>query len=307
MTVQRDDRLRRSSCCQAIVAPLVMSGNVSEPNASPGSLSAMRRLAALALMLTALPLAPASAADRLLTTWVVERTTSAPAPLTIRGGAGAHDGDYAFAAVAGATVRNGRFTGAEGGLFFGIAPDSDVSARTPVADVECKDVPVASGVCAASMSGGGIAFAVWWDEPTFNRAFLVLRGVDKNMDLGEDGSPGWRLSRWTGTTRVVTDADMASAGSAMGRGAGAFGSASAPGGVGGSVAIGSLPCESLVVGAGSGAATLTGGTKDAVATCADQAPPAAAAPGSTEWVFEGAAGGVSAHPARLVVIQAPAP
>lgn len=265
----------------------------------------MRRLAVLALLLTALPLAPASAADRLLTTWVVERTTSSPAPLTIRGGAGAHDGDYAFAAVAGATVRDGRFTSAEGGLFFGLAPDSQVSAHTPAADVECKDVPVASGVCAGAITGGGIAFVVWWDEPAFNRAFLVLRGVGKSMDLGEDGSPGWRLSRWTGTTRVVTDADMVTAGSAMGRGAGAFGYADAPGLAGGSVAIGSLPCENFVVGAGAGAATLTGGTKDAVATCADSSPPAAAAPGSTEWVFEGAAGGVAAHPARLVVIQAP--
>ncbi|HWL36731.1 MAG TPA: hypothetical protein VNQ77_11105 [Frankiaceae bacterium] len=266
----------------------------------------MRRLAALALMLTALPLAPASAADPLLTTYVVERTTSAPAPLTIRGGAGAHDGEYTFAAVASATSRGGRLVAAEGALFFGLAPDSELSARTPAADVECKDVPVVSGVCAGSITGGGIAFVVWWDEPAFNRAFLVLRGVGKSMDLGEDGSPGWRVSRWTGSTRVVTDADMASAGSAMGRGAGVFGSASAPGAVGGSVAIGSLPCENFVVGAGAGAATLTGGTKDAVATCADSYPPAAASPGSTEWVFEGASAGVAAHPARLVVIQAPA-
>lgn len=265
----------------------------------------MRRLAALALMLTALPLAPASAADPLLTTYVVERTTAATAPLTIRGGAGAHGGDYAFAAVAGATSRNGRLISAEGALFFGLAPDSELGARTPVADVECKDVPVASGVCAGTITGGAIAFAVWWDEPAFNRAFVVLRGVGKSVDLGERGSPGWRLSRWTGSTRVVTDADLVTAGTAMGRGAGSFGYASAPGAVRGSVAIGSLPCESFVVGAGAGAATLTGGTKDALATCADTYPPAAAAPSSTEWVFEGAAAGVAAHPARLVVIQAP--
>lgn len=265
----------------------------------------MRRTAAVALALAVLPLAPAgAAADPLLATWVVERVSPTAKTLTVRGSAGALGGEHAFAAVASATVgRDGKLSGADGALFFGVVPDSRIQMETPAGRVECKDIPVAATVCAQQMAVGVIAFAVWWSDVTFNRAFVVLRGRSRGIDLGEHGSPGWRLRRWTGPTRVVTDADMASAGTPLGRGAGSFGYASAPAAAG-SVAIGKLPCMNAgYTNVGAGAAELRGGIRPVLATCADWYPPAAASRGATEWEFEGAAGGVSDTPARLVVIQ----
>ena len=268
----------------------------------------MRRLAALALTLSLVPLAPAASAGApTVTAWVAERVSPTATTLTVRGGAGARDGEYAFAAVASATAgRDGRFTDADGGLFFGIAPDSEGRVSTPAGDTGCRDVGAGGTACVVTDAGGAIGFAMWWDDVTFNRALIVLRGRNKQVDLGEQGSPGWRLRRWTGAVRVVSDADMASASTALGRGVGTFGYAEAPGGSTGSVAIGRLPCLNAgYTNVGAGAARLFGGTKEKVATCADWYPPAAAAPGGTEWVLDGAATGVSDTPARLVVVENP--
>ena len=267
----------------------------------------MRRLLALALLVAALPVTSANAGDPLLATWVVERTDPHATTLTVRGGAGARNHEYAFAAVASATVaKDGRFTGADGGLFFGITPDTDARARTPLYDVACRDIPVAGHVCSSSEAFGGSTFAIWWDDVTFNRVFVVLRGRDKDVDLGSPATPGWRLRRWDGTTRVVTDADVAEAATPAGRGAGTFSYAAAPGGSAGSVAMGKLPCLNAgYTNVGAGAARLVGGTEEKVATCADWAPPAAAAKAGTEWVLDGAATGASDTPARLVIVERP--
>lgn len=262
----------------------------------------MRRLAALALLLTVLPLAPVSAADPMLATWVVERVSPTARTLSLNGGAGARDGEHAFAAVASATMgSDGKFAGADGALFFGVMPDSQAEARTPAGDVACRDVPVAATVCAMQTAAGAIGFAAWWSDVTFNRAFVVLHGRDKVVRL--DRSPGWRLRRWTSPVRVVTDADMVTTGTPVGRGVGTFGYAGAPGFPGGSVAIGKLPCLNAgYANVGAGAARLIGGPKEVVATCADWYPPASAARGSTEWELDGAASGAADTPARLVVI-----
>jgi hypothetical protein len=264
----------------------------------------MRRLAALALSLSFLPAVPAHAASSMTTTWVVERVSPRATTLTVRGGAGARDGEYAMAAVASATVDGrGTLTGAEGALFFGIAPDGETVVSTPAGDYGCHDVPNAGTACALHTEFGVIGFAVWWDDVTFNRVFVVLHGRNRSIDLGEHGSPGWRARRWTGAVRVVTD-DIVVGPAAAGRAPSAFTYAESYGGRGGSVAIGHLPCLSAgYTNAGSGAARLLGGEHDVVGTCADFAPPAAFASGSTEWAFDGAAGGVSDTPARLVVID----
>lgn len=264
----------------------------------------MRRVAALALLLAAAPVTPADAKVT-TTTWVVERTNDDQRPLTIRGDAGAGNGEYAFAAVATADVsRSGEFTAAQGVLFFGIAPDTQATTQTPVADVACRDLPTVSTVCAGQDSAGVVFFGVWWDSPSFDRAFVVLRGDDKSVDLGHKGSPGWRLRRWTGGVRVVDKGDLARTAGAMGNGAAVFGRSEAPGGVAGSIAIGHLPCTHLSApGYGTGAATLTGGEAEVLATCADRLPPAAYARGGTEWVLDGAVTGLSDSPARLVVID----
>jgi hypothetical protein len=269
----------------------------------------MRRLAAaIAAAIAAavaLPVVPAHAGTPPTTTWVVERTSSRARTLTIRGGAGAGEHEWAMAAVVAATVgADGRFRGAEGGLFFG-ATAEDAKVTGPDGVTHCKDLPVPGGVCMSDF-GAAIGFAIWWDEITFNRAFVVLRGRDASIDLGDHGSPGWRIRRWTGPVRVVGDVDDAAVEGPLGAGAGGFTKAEAVGGPGGSVAIGHPPCRSLgYTGAGSGAVRLLGGVQDAVATCADWAPPAAYKPGSTEWSFTGAIAGVSDVPARLVVIERP--
>jgi hypothetical protein len=266
----------------------------------------LRALVAASLTLAFAPVSPAGAADPLLTTWVVERTSRAASELVIDGGASAKEGEYAFAAVLSATVdETERFTDAEGGMFFGITPDSDAQASTPAGDVDCDDTPAAR-VCLTMESGGAIGFVIWWSNATFNRAFVVLRGRNQGVGLGVGTSPGWTMRRWTGNVRVVTDADMASVETPFGRGAAAFGYAEAPGASSGSVAIGHLPCVYAgYTNAGTGAARLLGGTREVVATCADWYPPAAAATGGTEWVLDGAATGVSDVPARLVVIERP--
>lgn len=264
----------------------------------------MRRLAALTLLLAAAPVAPAHAAAT-TTTWVVERVRDDAGPLTIRGGAGAGDGEYAFAAVATTTVdAKGQFDSAQGVLFFGVAPDTQASTTTPVGDLACRDVPAASEICAGQASGGVVVFAAWWDAPGFDLAFVVLHGSDKTIDLGERGSRGWRARRWTAPVRVVDEGDLARTAGAFAMGAAVFGRSEAPGGVAGSLAIGHIPCKHLSSpGYGTGAATLTGGEKDVLATCADFSPPAAYAFGGTEWVLDGAVTGVSDSPARLVVID----
>jgi hypothetical protein len=150
-------------------------------------------------------------------------------------------------------------------------------------------------------------FMAWWDHPAFNRALVVLRGVDRRVDLGDDGSPGWRLRRWTGGTRIVADADVAGVTAPLGTGASTFVGAESVGGPAGSVAIGHLPCrDNGSASLGTGTVTLVGGTKEVDGTCpTDVYPPAAAAPGSTEWTLTGAAAGVSDVPARLVVFDMP--
>lgn len=251
----------------------------------------MRRLAILALALSAMPLAPASAAARTVT-YVAERVAD-EAPLMLSGSAGVGPGEHAFAAVA--TVAG---TSAEGALFFGLSMDTDLRAGS----VHCGDLPGAGQACSTLTGFGGLGFVVWWDEAAFDRAFVVLRGNDVRADLH---SPGWTLREWTGATRVVTDADVASAGTALGRGVSAFaGAATAPGSAG-SVAIGKLPCMTVAyANAGAGAGLLTGGASDAVASCADFAPPAAVSDEATTWSFTGAGTGVADTPARLVVIDA---
>lgn len=263
----------------------------------------MRKLAALALSLALLPAVPATADSYGVTAWVVERTSATATSLTVRGGVGALGGEDAFAAVSSATVdRAGRFTDAEGALFAGLVPE-DPRVTTPAGEVGCHDVPGGTG-CVVRSLGGVLAFAVWWDDATFDRVVVVLRGRSKDVELSE--SPGWRLRRWTGTVRVVDDVDVVSAATPLGRGVGTFGYADSPGGPGGSVAMGKLPCmHAGYTSAGTGAARLLGGTEERLATCADWIPPAAAARGSTEWVLDGAGSGVSDTSARLVVVERP--
>ncbi len=270
----------------------------------------MRRLALVLAAVTALPLLPAEAgAGSTVTTWVAERTSSTARTVLVRGGAGTGDHDYAMAAVAGATIgSDGRFTGAEGGLFFGATAESDSGIKTPVGETRCSDLPNPGGSVCFQWSGAAIGFAILWEDVPFNRVFVVLRGRDAVVDLGEDGTEGWRLRRWYGPVRISGDGDDAAADVALGVGAGTFSQAGAIGGPGGSVAIGHPPCRSVgYTGLGSGVVGLYGGEQDVVATCAGMAPPASAAAGSTEWTFSGAAAGMSDVPARLVVIEQPSP
>ncbi|MDQ1710892.1 MAG: hypothetical protein QOE45_342 [Frankiaceae bacterium] len=272
----------------------------------------MRRLALALAVLTALPLTAATAAPapEPVTTWVVERISPAATQgLVVRGWSGAHIHDYAFAAVASATVgKDGRFASAEGALFFGVTTESGVVVRSPAGGFRCDGLPSGGTSCTEGLAGGGIAFAVSWTKPTFNRVLVVIRGTGRSMDLGRDASPGWRVRRWAGTTRVVAAADLTSADGPLGTGAAAFNDARSAGGPDGSIAIGHPPCRTLGYGtAGTGAVLLTGDATDVVSTCpADMYPPAAASPGGTEWRLTGAGAGVSDVPARLVVVGMPA-
>lgn len=265
----------------------------------------MRRLAPfLALSLSALPLAPvADAAGPALTAYVVERTDPDAASLTVSGGVGAGDREYALAAVATAnTGANGRFTSADGALFFGVTVEAYAAVKTPAGTYRCGDIPVAGTACAGALAGGGIGFAVWWDDAAFDQALVVLRGRGADLDV----SVGWAASRWTGSVRVVDNADAASV-TTTGGGVAAFaGEATAPGGGRGSVAIAHPPCHLFGIAApGAGAVALTGGAAPVVAACPDAlAPPASAASGATTWKLTGAAAGVSDVPARLVVWSA---
>jgi hypothetical protein len=268
----------------------------------------MRRLALALAALTAFPLTPALAAPKpTVTTWVVERTSARADTVTVRGGAGARNHEWAMAAVASATVgKDGRFRSADGGVFFGVATESGAVVDSPAGQVRCDGVPNGGTACTDGQAGSGIGFAIMWTEATFNRVLVAIRGVNASIDLGEKGSPGWRLRRWNGTTRIVLS-DLASAHGPLGVGAAALGDAPTVGGPGGSVAIGHPPCQGVgYAAAGSGAVRLVGGTKDAIASCpADLFPPAAASPSSTEWTFSGASAGVSDTPARLVVFEMP--
>ena len=268
----------------------------------------MRGLALAALAaLPVLPLPAGAASDPLVKAWVVERVDPSATEVVVRGGAGARDHDYAMAAVASATVgRDGRFTSAEGALFFGVSPESGFRVRGPAGETTCEDLPDRR-LCSTTTAAGAIAFAAGWSGVTFNLVLFVLRGRDASVDLGENGSPGWRLRRWDCRVRIVANADAASADTALGRGAGTFANAESVGGPGGSVAIGHPPCARFVVGLGGGAVRLAGGKQEVVSTCPSMYPPAAAAPGSTEWRLSGAAAGISDTPARLVVIEKPLP
>lgn len=266
----------------------------------------MRRLAVALALLAALPVPAGAASQPPLRGYVLEKVSADATAPGVSGGAGAYDHQYAYAAVAAATVgRDGRFGDAEGGLFFGATAESDPEASTPGPAVRCSDVPAAGQVCSSGMAGAGIAFAVWWDgDVTFNRVVVAMRGNDQQLRI-MDGVRGWRLRRWDGAVREVAG-DLAGA-TGSPAGAGAFVDAQAVGGPGGSVAIGHPPCrQATYASAGTGAVRLLGGTREAVGTCgASLAPPAAAAPGSTEWTFTGAAAGVSDVPVRMVVIEAP--
>lgn len=266
----------------------------------------MRRLAAALALLAALPV-PARAAtpQTPLRAYVLERVSDDATDPGVMGGAGAGNHQYTYAAVASATAGpDGRFTAADGALFFGASAESDPGVNSPAGTVRCSAVPAGGQVCSNGMAGAGIAFAVWWEGATFNRVLVAMRGEGQRVELME-GVSGWRLSRWTGPVRDV-NGDAAGA-TASPYGAGSFLDVEAPGGPGGSVAIGHPPCYSPGWGAaGTGAVRLLGGTEEVVATCPAQfGPPAAAAPGSTEWTLTGAAAGVSDVPTRLVVIEAP--
>ncbi|HVF05324.1 MAG TPA: hypothetical protein VNA20_10815 [Frankiaceae bacterium] len=262
----------------------------------------MTRIAALALLLAGLPLAPADAATT-TTTWVVERTAPDPERLTVGGGAGVHTGEYAMAAVATADAEpDGALRSAEGVLYVNVAATSDPYVRTPVAGASCTGTPGVSEVCSEWFAGGGLAFAAWWDDPDFDRVFVVLRGAASSVEVT---GRGWRLRRWSGETRIAGD-DAVSAGVPF-AGARAFQQASARGGASGSLALGQLPCDGVgLVGAGAGAAQLTGGAAPVLTTCASAAPAAAVATGATTWTLDGAAAGLADVPARLVVIDAKA-
>jgi hypothetical protein len=142
---------------------------------------------------------------------------------------------------------------------------------------------------------------VWWDEASFNRVVVVMRGNDQGIEL-MDGVRGWRIEPWDGWLKEV-GGDGAGA-SATPYGASAFVAANAVGPAGGSVAIGHPPCAYFgYASAGSGAVRLTGGHEDIVSACpAPNTPPAAAMPGSAEWRLSGATAGITDVPARLVVV-----
>lgn len=263
----------------------------------------MRRLTLAVAALAALPLPAHAAPQPPLRAYVLERVAADATDPGVTGGAGANDHQYAYAAVASATVGDdGRLRGADGALFFGATAESDTSASSPNGTTRCSQLPGAGQVCGSGYAAAGIAFAVWWDDAAFNRVVVVMRGHHQQLRL-MDGVRGWRLRRLDGTVREVAG-DLAGA-STTPYGAGSFVDAESVGGPGGSVAIGHPPCAQVgYAGAGGGAVRLLGGTKEAVATCpATFAPPAAAAPGSTEWVLTGAAAGVSDVPVRMVVIE----
>jgi hypothetical protein len=269
----------------------------------------MRRLMLVLPVLALLPLTSADAAERtVVRAWVAERVSAAATAIEVNGGAGVNDHDYAMAAVASATVgRDGRLTGADGALFFGATIDSTPSVGTPGGSLHCEALPAAGTACSDMPAFGAIGFAVGWSDAAFNRVFVVVRGTDPSVALGRKVR-GWELHRWYGRVRIARG-DDADATTPVGFGAGAFTTAEAVGGPGGSVAIGHPPCKMAgYAAAGAGAIVLSGGTHDVVASCpADQVPPAAAAPGSTEWTLSGAVSGVSDVPARMVVIERPLP
>jgi hypothetical protein len=270
----------------------------------------MRRLALVLAVVTAFPLSPVSAAPPKIgiSTWVVERVKPNARALSISGGASAWNHDYAFAAVASVSLdKDGRFADAEGGLFYGAAAESGVFVRTPAGDVACGGLPNGGTACHDGLAGAGIAFAIWWDNASFNKVFVVLRGSDRSAKIDTKSSPGWRIRPWTGPVRVVTNADYGSVMGPLGTGVTVSGDATAAGGSTGSVAIGHPACASYgVAAAGSGVVTLQGGTKDVTRTCPkDVAPPAAAAPGGTEWTLSGASAGQTDVPTRLIVIEPP--
>jgi hypothetical protein len=269
----------------------------------------MRRLTLALALIAALPAVPARAATpTVVRSWVAERVSPDAGDVIVQGGAGAADGNYAMAAVAAANVGpDGRFSYAEGGVFFGLTVDSTAHATTPAGGVGCETLP-APGTCTKFLSGGGIGFAVWWDKPVaFNRVLVTIRGQRPGVQL-DPRVRGWRLSPWKGTVRIV-ESTTAGATTVLGTGASAFTDAQSVGGPGGSVAVGHPPCRMAGYGAaGTGAVRLLGGKQAAIASCpADQAPPASYAPGSTEWQLTGAAAGLDDVPARLVVWERPLP
>jgi len=265
----------------------------------------MRRLALVLAVLATAPLpASAAAGQPPLRAYVLERVSPHATDPGVSGGAGADNHQYAYAAVASATAGDdGRFDDAEGALFFGTSAESDPAVSTPNGDTHCSQVPQAGQVCSSSYAGAAIGFAVWWDDATFDRVLVVMRGNNQRVEL-MDGVRGWALKRWNGTVREVAG-DLAGA-TASPYGAGSFVEAEAVGGPGGSVAIGHPPCMRVTYAStGAGAVRLLGGTRDVVGTCsASLVPPAAAAPGSTEWSLSGATAGVSDVPVRMVVIEA---
>ncbi len=200
----------------------------------------MRRTALLLTALALLPLAPAGAAPArpVVRAWVAEKVSPDATPVTVHGGAGVADHDYALAAVASATAgRDGRFTDADGALFFGATVDSTPRVFTPGGTAGCDTLPNAGTACAELTAGGAIGFVVWWDDPAgFDRVVVAVRGLDPEAGLGDDVR-GWRLRRWTGRV-TVAGGDVARATTPAGTGAGTFLSAEAPGGQAGSVAIG---------------------------------------------------------------------
>ncbi|HEV2890240.1 MAG TPA: hypothetical protein VGX28_07660 [Frankiaceae bacterium] len=265
----------------------------------------MRRLAAALVLAAALPVPAADAGLPPLRAYVLERVSADATDPAVRGGTWAGDGQYAYAAVASATAgADGRFDDAEGAMFFGVSATSDPSVSTPAGRVQCSAVPAAGTACVDGMAGGGIAFLVWWEDATFDRVVVAMRGHDQRVEL-DDHVRGWRLSAWRGPVREVAG-DLATA-TATPYGAGSFVDAESVGGPGGSVAIGHPPCTQVgYVSGGAGAVRLLGGTREVVGSCpATFSPPAAAAPGSTEWSLTGAAGGVSDVPVRMVVIESP--
>ena len=257
---------------------------------------ALAARAAVALVCLAAVVQPVvHAAPPRVAGWTITRTGRGPAPLTgwFNGRSGSSGATAALFALTG-SGRDRRLSGA----FTTTRIDWGVDGWPRVYGDLQPDCPPPTctdpygGLARFGFSSNGHA--------TDATVYVATREViDVEIELT---SPGWRVSRWTPSMRVVATDEAGGTGArALHTTVGGFGDARAKGGRYGSLGWGRLPCDTH----GDGSGELTGGRRRMRLTCHGAFGAADGVPGPTEWHLTGEVTGVGSMVNVLLGVDFP--
>jgi hypothetical protein len=256
--------------------------------------------AALAALLITASVAAAAAPPDHYVLFVRDSATPAPLSFGLGGGTAFGEEDGYVAAMALATQHGGRITKTGEAMIFG-DDGAMPEAYANGARITCHDVSEDS--CHALIGGSATVFG---SEGDFD-ANVVIVGLHGHGDARLDRSPGWHQVGVAAPLTIVNARQATAAGAtAIGEGAEAFLSASAPAKSASSLAIASPPCDIAPLGAGFAALTLSGGLTTPTHVCPGLGWPGVAdiARTPTTWKVDGAAAGLTRYGrGRLAILD----